>query len=348
MSSFFPGGQNGFIPSFEASGKLIVGYSRNPADFKLNQWVQIQPVEKGLGLYLNIIPDNAGRIVASGNEFVWPDGNDAPSGADNLQDFNWQKFSTIRYAPSFRIGNKFVQQCSWDVVAQHAAEAAQQEMTNRTLKAVNLVTNSANLPSGHSNTATVWSAAVSGGGGKFSAGSATAPYCRVGLNTAFVTIQKATLSRVKPSDCQILMNPNTAFGLGASAEITDYCKQSPFGLAALQAEKPVNEAYNLPNQLFGYRVTVEETSYVSTRKGATTVTNYAIPDGTIVMVSRVGALEVPYGSPTFSSVTCFELTNLQTEVKDDEDNKRVLGRVVDDFDMELTAGAATALITAAI
>ena len=67
------------------------------------------------------------------------------------------------------------------------------------------------------------------------------------------------------------------------------------------------------------------------------------------LVARVGALDAGVvGAPTFSTITCFEYENMTAETKDDPDNRRVKGRVVDDIDVEMTASASGYLITAVL
>lgn len=336
-----PGNNNTFVPSFEASGKIQVEYSRNPNKFAVNKYCQIVPVTKGTGLYLNISPDDAGRLMNSGKEFVWHDGNDAPRGTDNTQDFSWSSYITTRYAPTFSLGNKTVKQADWDIVASHGRMVAQQQMNVRTKKAVTLLTTSGNF-SGRTATATV----ASGSGGKFDVSTSANQYIKKGLNYAFTKIQLATYSVVQPSDVMIVMNPSDAFALAAAPEIVDYAKNNNFGLAAMRGEAPVYVQYGLPDQLYGFQVVVEDASAHTANKGGTVTSAYLWPTASITMVSRIGGLEGVYGAPSFSSATIFELENMTVETKDDPDNRRTTGRVVDDFDIQMTSTAASYLLTA--
>lgn len=337
------GGPNTFVPSFEASGKLIVGYSRNPNEFALNRYVQIQPVEQGVGLWLNLDPANAARVLgANGEDFIWPDSHDAPTGADNPLGFTFLPYQTARYAPPFRIGWKSQKQATWDIIAAYAAQCAQQAMTLRTKKAVAVVTDSDNYPSANTSTAT---ALVGAKLDTSTGGDSGTNLIRKAFNKMFAQLQKASYSKVKPSQVHIVMNPDCAFALAQTTEVIQYVRQSPFGLASLAGEAPVNEAYNLPNKMYGYRLTVEEACVEPTKKGATPTPQYVFPDETLAMLARPGELEIPIGSPTFSSVTCFELVNLAVEIMDDPNNKRIQGRVIDDYVFEMTAPVSSYLLT---
>src|ERR1051326_3751663 len=98
MAAAFPSGFNTFVPSFDATGKLVVAYSRNPKDFAINKWVTMIPVKRSVGYYLKLTAENAARILSSNvSDFLWTDGNDAPHGEYNTESFNFQLFNTIRY-----------------------------------------------------------------------------------------------------------------------------------------------------------------------------------------------------------------------------------------------------------
>ena len=61
-------------------------------------------------------------------------------------------------------------------------------------------------------------------------------------------------------------------------------------------------------------------------------------DGGAFLISRVGALdEGVAGTPTFSTLSLFLYEEMTVEQKDDPDNRRVHGDVVDDFAAVLTA-----------
>src|SRR5687768_414570 len=104
MAVGFPSGTNTFVPSFEASGKLVVGFSRNPNTFSVNKYVQVVPVNESVGYYLNLTAEEAARVVNSDlQDFIWPDNNAAPDGNWALESFEFKKFATTRYAFPFAL-----------------------------------------------------------------------------------------------------------------------------------------------------------------------------------------------------------------------------------------------------
>src|SRR5262249_34238783 len=110
--------------------------------------------------------------------FVWPDGNDAPSGLWSDESFEFQQFECIRYAFPFRIGYMAEQNADWQILAYHAAIHAQQAMTARTVKTLGALTTAGNWPASHVATATAL------GGGFFNAGTPTGPIVKKGLMSA--------------------------------------------------------------------------------------------------------------------------------------------------------------------
>src|SRR5690606_30153563 len=76
MTATIPGGSNAYIPSHEASGKLVVDFSRNPSKFALAKYAQIVPVTEQLGYYLEMTVEEAARVLDDdGFDVDWPDGN---------------------------------------------------------------------------------------------------------------------------------------------------------------------------------------------------------------------------------------------------------------------------------
>lgn len=73
MAYAYPSQTNVYLPSYEASGKLTVDYSRKPSDFRVMSYLQLQKVSKTTGKYLVFKPDQAGRIPSTTlNEWRWP------------------------------------------------------------------------------------------------------------------------------------------------------------------------------------------------------------------------------------------------------------------------------------
>lgn len=342
-----PGPTSTFIHSHEASGKLIVEFARNPKDFPLNQYAQIQTSPKPAGYYLVMTAEQAARVInADLREFLWAPGNEAPDGSWNLETFDFLPFECKRYAYPFRMDMETARNASWDIVAQHARYAAQQAMTARTVATLNVLTTSANWPASHvlsvptipGNSSTRWDGAT-----------VANQVIRNSLTYAAELILTDTLGVVRAQDLRLVVSSELARIMARTQEIVDYIKGSPFALAQLRGELPGrNVIYGLPDTLYGIEVVVEDTKRVTTLKGAATTTRQnALANNQALLVSRPGALVAPSGSASFSTVTIFvrEGWEMRVETKEDAWNQLVFGRVVDFFDVRLTAPASGVLFT---
>lgn len=325
---------NTFVPSHEASGNLMVGYSRNANKFAINRYSQVIPCKKSVGLYASWTSRNAARVSADGHEFLWKDGAVAPNGADNLESWQYLPFATQRYAPTFTLGNKAVEQADWPILALHAGMTAQQVMTLRTLKSTAALTTAA----WGSHAKPVDDGTGTGGGALFASGTnlatgtALAPNIMIALNAAAIAINIDTLGTVTPSNLKVILNPNAARIMAQSPEIHAYVQQSQYALAQLRGDSPSqNGKWGLPDVLYGYEIEVEDAVQTSSRKGATDSLNYVFPDATMAIVSKVGELEGMEGSPSFTTLQGYMYEEMTVESKVDVDNRLTMGRVVTDF-----------------
>ena len=55
------------------------------------------------------------------------------------------------------------------------------------------------------------------------------------------------------------------------------------------------------------------------------------------MVARPGGLESSEGSQSFGTAHIFSYEEMSTEQRDDPDNRRISGRVVEDYDVQIVA-----------
>lgn len=345
MAAFsYPSGSNTYVPSFDATGHLVVSFSRNPKDFSLNKYVQLTPVKKGSGYWLKITAEVAARVINTDKlrEFVWHDGDDAPTGDWNLESFKWYQYATERYAFAFRLGYKANEQADWKILAAHADYAAQDAMTARTIKVLNVLTDTANHDTNHYATAT---ALV---GGYLDSGTPTDPRLKKLINAIMFQIQKDTLGAVKPKDIMMVGSPTLFDKLGRSQEVHTYLKESPVALAQVRGDSPSqNGQWGLPDQLYGMPLVCEDAVSVSSKKGAARVADYVLGSDKLIFVTRKGGLVSPAGGPSFSSVHVFSYEEMTVEQRDDVDNRRIAGRVVDDYDVKLVSPASTYLVTSA-
>lgn len=342
MAAGYPSGFNTFVPSHEASGGLIVGFSRNPKSFKVNQYIKLVPVKKSVGYYLTITAEEAARVInANLSDFVWPDGAEAPMGNDNLESFAYTKFQTARYVFPFNLGQKAVDQADWQIVQVHGGIAAQKAMTARTVGVWNTIGTGANWGA---NTDTATNVA----GGQLDVATTANPYIKKLFRSVAETILKATLGVVKREDLVCVLNPHTAGLISESAELIDHFKNNQFALAQIRQDAPnQNGMWGLPDVLYGVKIVVEDAVRVTSKKGATKATGYVCPAQTLTFMARPGGLVGMEGIPEFSTAQVFCYEEFTTETKSDPDNRRTQGRVVEDYVPALVAPAAGYMVTSA-
>ncbi len=330
MAVMYPGQYNTFIPNLEASGKLLVDYSRNPRDFSLNKYIQIVTTPEMIGYYIKMTVEERMRILNTNlAEHQWADGHDAPVGNEGQESFNFLSFTTQRYSYQASIGKLASDQAAWDIIGQHTEIKAQQAMTARSL-----LTNTAiAAASWGDNTATTTVA----GGGAWTAATTANLYIKKSIDYALNVILKATGGVVKMNDLQLVVNPALAIKMAESQEMVDYLKGSPDALRYVRGETggsggQSNVRFGLPETYAGVNIVVEDAVRVSTKKGTNTQTyGYVLADANPYIVSRPGGLVGKYGGPSFSTVTLFVYKgdDMTVETKTDTDNRKTHIRVVD-------------------
>jgi hypothetical protein len=330
----FPGGQNTWVPSHDISNKLVIDYSRNPKKFALNQYVQIQPVEKIKGLYLSMTVEERGRVMSTNAaEYDFDDGADAPSGTDGTESFNFLDFTAKRKAYAFRIGDMAAEQASWDIIAQHADIQAQKAMTVRTQIAYNTLTTSGNYSSGH--VSAVNGGTITGTSGNWAQSTTARSDIKRSLEAGFEKMLDDTLAVIEPEDCYLVMGSATAAQISQSQEIIDAVKQSRDAWPMLQAALPNGTAlYNIPSKLYGFNVVIDKTRKTTSLKGAATATRSQIfAQSNAFLVARPGGLNGVAGAPSFSFLQQFTYKkyDMLVQTKYDDDNLRTNGRVIDCF-----------------
>jgi len=347
MVAALPSGSNTFVLSHDASHKLRIDFSRDPKKFALNRYAQIVPTPKMAGYYLKMTIEEAARVSATGVEYAWPDGATAPNGQDGTESFEYLGFLTKRYAYPFVLGDLSVDQASWDIMGNHTAIHRQKAMTARTQAVVTAMTTTGNYDSTHYSAVS----SISGASGTWAASTTARSDIKRSLMYAAELILKDTNGVVTPEDLHLVLNPSLARAMAQSQEVIDFIKGSPDAKAQLRGEGGFgkNAYFGLPDVLYGVPIEVEQTVRVTTPKGATTARSYVMSDSSAVLCSRPGALVGEYGSPSFSTVTVFayEKDDMTVETKHDVDNRRQLGRVVDNFQAVMTAPVSGFLFTSA-
>ena len=349
MPAQFPGGAtNTYVPSTEATNNMVVDFSRNPTKFALNKYIQIVPVTKDVGYYTEMTVEEAGRIMHTDlRGHNWADGEDQPSDKGQTESFEFKAYQTKRRVFGFRIGEKAAKQASWDILAQHGRIKAQQAMTGRTQIVTTLLTTAANWPT--DNTKAV--STISGVTGKWDVSTTARKDIKRSIDFGIDQIRKATLGGVSLDEIKLVMSPGCARKISVSQEIIDYIKGSPDAQKELEGKLGPNTQYGLPTYLYGVELCIEDAVKVTNRKGAAKVTSYVWGDTTPALISRPGALVATEDSntaPRFSTVALFSFSDMVVESKHDTDNKVHKGRIIDDFDVRVTAGISGFLFTAAV
>lgn len=337
MTAAYPGPNNTYLLSHEATNNLIVAFSRNPKSFPYAEYVQIVPVSKQTGAWLKITAEEAARVVVADDADIrWGDGQEAPMHNESGETFEWQTYITYRRAQGFNLGDLTIEQASWSVLEMHNQIYAQQMMTRRTAGAHTLLATSGNWPSDQTATATV------AGGGKWDVSTTTDLFIKKSLRYAAHQIVKATLGQVQPESMMLVISPDVAAKMSESQEVHQYLKESPFALAQIRGDSPSqNGKYGLPDSLYGYKIVIEDAVKVTNVKGATIARSFVCSGDEAYMLSRPGGLMGHYGSPSFASISVFMKEEMTVETKRDDDNRRYKGRIVEDYAHVFTAPAAS-------
>lgn len=343
MPAAYPSAYNTFIRDHDASNKMVVDFARNINKFAVNKYVQVVPVQKVAGYYLKMTIEEAGRIIYTDlRNFVWYDGQEAPTGVDGTEGFEYFPFQTTRYAFPFQLGDLTVDQASWNILAQHASIKARQAMTARTQMAITQLTDSTNYDASHVLDVT----SITGNTGDWEASTTARQDIKRSLQTAAEVILDDTLAAVDLDDLIVVINSALAAKLTQCQEVVDYIKGSPDALAQVKGELPgSNTMYGLPDKLYGFPLVVEKTRKVTTRKGATTSRSQILATSTPFMAARPGGLVGVADAPNFSTCCIFAQEEMSTETLKDVNNRRVTGRVVENLVAVMTAPASGVLFT---
>jgi hypothetical protein len=330
----YPSGTNTYVPNHAATGGLLVGFSRNQRDFPVNKYIQIFPVKNNMGLYASYTSRQAARIITPDDaEHLWADGDAAPIGMGQLDSFVFLPFVTQRRAYPFTVGDMAADQAEWNVIAVESEGKGQQAMTARTL----LVQAALASASWGSNTATVVS--ICGAGcywdtGQDGIGTNQGQNIRKSLQFGSRQVNLVTIGAVKPKNLALVINPKTAQRMAASTEILDYIKQSPFALAQMRGEAEwLNQQWDVPDTLYGYKITVEDAVLVSSRfQAAGDALSYVMADAIGFLIAFPGKLEGLAGTRSYCTVQCFFYKDEMTvESMYDQPNRRTTARVVSNY-----------------
>lgn len=340
MAAAHPSGTNTYIADWDSTGKLQTSYSRNPSDFALNKYCTLTPVTKNRAYYMRVTAEVAARII-NDQDYIWPDGNVEPDDNDEQESFEFVPIETRRRAYKFAVGYQAAEQSDWKIVAAYSKFMAQKAMTNRTLRILEAGLTAANYDASHVMTATA------AGGDFWTAGTGANPVIKKSLDKAVDTVLTDTLGQVDNESLVLVLSPTLAFSISESPELHEFVKSSPFARDQITGKiMGRNARFGLPESLYGVDVVVEKTVRVTSRKGASSATKtYAMDSNKALLVARPGELVGVEGAPSFSTLHCFMREEMTVETKDDPDNRRKKGRIVEDFDAYVVAPASGFLFT---
>lgn len=345
MAAVYPGASNVFVRDHDATNKMVIDFARNLNKFAVNQYCQIVPVKKIAGYYLEMTIEEAGRIVHSDlRNFSWPDGLPAPEGNEGTESHEFKGYETKRFAYPFLLGDLTIDQASWNILAGHSSIKSRQAMTGRTQLAITEATKDANYDASHVLDVTT----ISGNSGNWGQSTTARQDIKRSLTTAAEKILDDTLAAVELDDLILVISSGLAAELSETQEIVDHIKGSPDALAQVRGELPnKNVIYGLPEKLYGFPLAVEKTRKVTTRKGQTTARSSVLPKATPFMTSRPGGLVGVADAPNFSTIVIFGQEEMTVETLRDNNNRRTIGRVVENLVVKVVAPSSGVLFKAA-
>jgi hypothetical protein len=329
-NQYYPGGSNTYIPSWEATG-LIIKYTRNQTYFRINKYVKDIKVPRDQGYYLTLGAEDPYRVVSI-NDYLWEDSADAPGGRQERQAFGFLPYRTARYCFPFNLGRKSVQQAEWPILAEHAQMAAAKAMTVRTLLNTTLATTAANWTG-------TWGTNTSAVSGVWSTSAIASNFIQNDINRALIAVEQASGGIVTDEEAlQLTFNPTLARGVAGAPEYKQYIQGSPDALAAITDQRNPNRKYGLAPFLYGLRLVVENAIVVTTPKSGNVPSppsqsrSYVWPTAHVVISSKPTGITAPDEQTLDFSTFCFRFyEQMTTEQKSDPDNRREVGRVVEDY-----------------
>lgn len=321
----YPSSTNVTVPTHEASGNLTIGYSRNASKFNLPKYVKYLPSTKNVGLYMKQSFQEQIRVPTT-QEFGWAPGQMRPRHTNGLEQFLMVPYLTKRYDYGASMDDDTARLATWPIVAAHARIHCTQLMTARTTRMLTAATTTSNwiqasdadMTSSHTGTASAIA------GGFLDQGTTTSPYIKTFLSTVAVLIDLETAGAVNAKDLWFIINPNQAALWGLSQEILAFIKGSYAAAEELRTGLSPNNMFGLPAKLYGYNILIENASVVTSRKGATLVKKYIMPDEMVLCVSRPGGLLGVEGFSDFSTLIMpWYRDEMTLETREDSYNRLV-------------------------
>lgn len=370
-----PGAYNPYLPGSgfaDASAFMMSAYGRDVKTFAVNRWHEIRPVVKTKGYFLRWKSEQAGRSRYSDlRDSAWAEGTPRPRGQNNLEQFAFIPYQTKRYQDSFTIGSLTLGQAGWPLQNMQTQMIGQKMMTERTIFAANALanatwnTNQANVDGAGGNLN--GNAALLPSGQNFTNGTTTTPNIKIAFQKAFNIIKKVTLNAVNINDIVVLISPDTAIQMAQSEEINYVMAHSQYALPNVTGDLWYNEEYALPDRLYKFRIVVDATVYLDTRKTLSDAPlssfNWVIPTGSVYFLTIPearnekkeiiptvrdnmvkGTENLPDGEsdaanfyPVLSTLVGFYQEEFTMEGKEEPFDRLVMGACTTNFDMQLSS-----------
>lgn len=343
----YPGPQNVYIPQAQdASGNaLFVDFSRSQ-DWMVNRYAQIVPVKNTVGIWYQMGLDQRARLTdtVANASHVWAGGKRRPDPQDTAELFAENNFQCIRYSYSADIDQMTEEQAVWNEVTRVQRSLAQQAMTWRTQKVLNVLTDTTQYPTANVNDFNANT--IPNVTGNWAGSTSTRQTIRRSIDWYQNIVTLATRGALDDvaGKIYLIMSPNTAQNIALSQEIVELVKNSENAIKILQigdTQTFAQRRYGLPVDLYGCEIVIEKTVRVTTYRGAAVQTaSYAVPDGTVIAVYKPNEFEGQEGGKTFSTVAIhiYRKDDLAVETNALTWDRVTQTGVTDNFDVNMTAG----------
>lgn len=294
MTTALPGPRNVFIPAFggKQQADLITSFARDPKRFAVNKLPQRTPVNYLSGNWLQLRPEALARIYQDPNSVIWVDGQPAPSGNHNSQDFRAVPYNCERRAQPDYVGWQTREQAVFPIQDTKLTALGHLMMTQRTQAFYNVALNPANHLATHVMTATQWSN-IGGTGGLWSAGTIANPIIKRSLANIANQIRMDTMNTVSYKDLTLVVTPPAAIAMANSQEIHNYLAQSPYALSQLRGDvENQNGEWGLPPKLYEMELVIDGTlKTISPRMQVPGTTADILTDTTALVLVTPGAIK---------------------------------------------------------
>jgi hypothetical protein len=348
LNRVLPNQWNVYVPNAKESGNLFVDFSRNPVDFKVNQYCQLVPVHQTVGIWYQMGLDQRARILdTDGAKYMFPDGVDRPEAHDQSEYFSELGFRCRRRSYMDVMGKMMNEQAAWDERDRRSRALAQLAMTFRTQQVITKLTDSTQYASTH-----YWDLSqtnqFTNQTGNWAQSTSARETIKRTLNAAKQQILLDTRAAVKSKDLLLIMGPDTAAQISVTQEIVELVKQNAGGIQYLQNKGEYKkDNYGLPDRLYDTEYVIEDTVIVTSQRGLLTQTaQFVLPLGTVLLVHRPNSLEGIEGGRSFSTVSMHIYRNDDLTLETDADSWNRVERiaVTDNFDVNMTAPVTGMLI----